>query len=121
VPTWNYATVHVSGTCQLVHKTEELIRILLDYVSFYEQSMPEPWTFDSETDFARRLATQVVGFRVEISRWEGKWKLGQNHSSSRRHRTIVALEEQPDNGSHNIAALMRATLADDGNSGSHSG
>jgi len=64
---------------------------------------------------------QVVGFRVEISRWEAKWKPGQNHSSSRRRRTIAALNEQPDKGAREIAALMQATLFDADDSDVHPG
>jgi transcriptional regulator len=108
VPTWNYAAVHGYGTCRLVHDARELMGILQDYVTVYEGSLPEPWQFDAESEFAQRLAGQVVGFRVEIARWEAKWKLGQNHSPERRHRTIAALEQQADAGAREIAALMRA-------------
>ena len=93
--------------------TAELVRILQDYTTFYEDSMPQPWRFDAETDFAQRLAAQVVGFRIAISRWEAKWKLGQNHPVDRRRRTIAALDAQPDPTAREIAALMRATLSDE--------
>jgi transcriptional regulator len=97
----------------LVHEISDVTRILQDYVTFYEQSMPQPWQFDMESDFARRLATQVVGFRVEISRWEAKWKLGQNHTASRRRRVIAALDMHPDNRAHEVADLMRAMLPEE--------
>ena len=113
VPTWNYTAVHVCGTCRLVHDVDELGRILQDFVAFHEGSMPEPWQFDSKTDFARRLAAQVVGFRVDISHWEAQWKLGQNHSAARRRLTIAALNAQSDSGAREIADLMRATLDND--------
>src|SRR6185503_5691895 len=115
VPTWNYTAVHVYGICRLVHEKAEIIRMLQDCVNFYEGSMQKPWRFNSETDFAERLAAQVVGFRIEISRWEAKWKLGQNHPSSRRRRAIAALDRQPNNGAHEIAALMRTTLIEEDN------
>jgi transcriptional regulator len=88
----------------------KLLGILRDYVAFYEGSLPEPWRFDHETEFAGRMAAQVVGFRVEVSRWEGKWKLAQNHPVARRRRTIAALESQPSHDARQIADLMRATL-----------
>jgi transcriptional regulator len=97
----------------LVQDVEEITCILQDYVTYYEAPMPEPWRFDSKADFARQLAAQVVGFRVEISKWEAKWKLGQNQSSSRRRRTIAALEAQSGEGTREVAALMRATLDTD--------
>ncbi len=113
VPTWNYTAVHANGTCRLVHETAELLGILRDYAAFYEASLPEPWRFDHETEFASRMAAQVVGFRIEVSRWEGKWKLAQNHPVARRRRTIAALESQGDINAHEIAALMRATLPEE--------
>ena len=110
VPTWNYTAVHVYGTCRLIHDADELGGILQDTVTYYEGSMPEPWQFKPETDFARRLAAQVVGIRVEISHWEAQWKLGQNHAASRRRLTIAALDAQSDAGAREIADFMRATL-----------
>jgi transcriptional regulator len=113
VPTWNYAAVHAHGTCRLVQDIDEISRLLQASVTFYEGSMPEPWQFDASSDFARRLAAHVVGFRVDVSHWEAQWKLGQNHSVARRGRTIAALDVQSDAGAHAIADLMRGTLEKD--------
>jgi transcriptional regulator len=43
---------------------------------------------------------------VEISRWEGKWKLSQNHPKERREKVIRGLESRHDPGSREIAKLM---------------
>ena len=48
----------------------------------------------------------IVGFRVEITRLEGKWKLSQNQPEDRRGRVERALAAQGDEGSKAIAALM---------------
>ena len=52
----------------------------------------------------------IVGFRIEITRLEGKWKLSQNHSKERRNRVIQALEAQSTEDSRTIAGLMREGL-----------
>ena len=49
---------------------------------------------------------EVVGFRIEITRLEGKWKLSQNHPEERRRRVIRALSVQSDEDSQAVAALM---------------
>ena len=49
----------------------------------------------------------IVGFCIEITRLEGKWKLSQNHSEERRGRVVRALEARADGDSKAIAALMR--------------
>ena len=110
VPTWNYTAVHVYGVCRLEHDINATLAILDRYVEFYERGAPAPWKFAADTSFARRLAEQVVGFQIEITRWEGKWKLGQNHPPERRARTAAALASQDDADSQAIAALMRETL-----------
>ena len=70
-----------------------------------------PWSFDDATTFARRMLAQIVGFRIEIERIEGKWKLNQNHPVERRKKVIAALLQQGDENSRSIAATMQQTLA----------
>jgi transcriptional regulator len=47
-----------------------------------------------------------VGFRIEIAKLEGKWKLSQNHPEVRRKRVIRALSGRLDEDSRAIAAMM---------------
>ena len=74
--------------------------------------MPAPWTFDPNEPFVRKLATQIVGFSIEIDRIEGKWKLNQNHPAERRRRVIAALREQGYEDARAIADLMERALLD---------
>ena len=107
VPTWNYAAVHVYGSFRAVHDDESVMRIVRDYVEFYEAAMPRPWRLDADGDFNRKLVKAVVGFRIEISRVEGKWKLNQNHPKARREKVIRALESAGDRDARGVAAMMR--------------
>jgi transcriptional regulator len=72
--------------------------------------MPVPWTFDSADPIVRKLAAQIVGFRIDIERIEGKWKLNQNHPEERRRRVIAALLERGGESSIEIARAMAKTL-----------
>jgi transcriptional regulator len=110
VPTWNYVAVHAYGTCRLVDDAEALADILAATVDTYERSMAKPWSIDTGSDFFRKMARAVVGFRVEISRLEGKWKLNQNHPRARREKVIRVLERSEDQDAAAIARLMRETL-----------
>src|SRR5437868_2466251 len=83
VPTWNYVTVHASGRLQIVEDHDALLAIVRDSVRFYEQTMPQPWAFNDSGTFADRMLGQIVGFRIEVERIEGKWKLNQNHPAER--------------------------------------
>jgi transcriptional regulator len=106
VPTWNYVAVHAYGTCRLVEDPAALADILAATVATYERPMPRPWSIDTSSDFFQKLARTVVGFRMEIRRLEGKWKLNQNHPQERRERVIRVLEQSDDRDAQEIARLM---------------
>jgi transcriptional regulator len=110
VPTWNYVAVHARGTFQIVEQRDDLLRILRRSLDAYEGPRPKPWVFDESNEVLQRMLQSIIGFRVEITCLEGKWKLGQNHSEARRERVVRALKEQPDEDSQRIAALMEQAL-----------
>ena len=110
VPTWNYTAVHVYGTLHLVREEVALAQILADFVAFYEASLPRPWKFDPTSDYARKMMKAVAGFRIEISRIEGKWKLNQNRPQEQRERVVRALQSFTDDDSQGVADLMSKDL-----------
>jgi transcriptional regulator len=109
VPTWNYTAVHAYGRWQRVDNSA-LEQIVRDYVDFYERMREAPWRLDASPEFMQKLLPQIVGFRIEISRLEGKWKLSQNHPPERRQKVIDALRLRADENSLAIAALMEQSL-----------
>jgi transcriptional regulator len=110
VPTWNYVAVHVYGTLQVVQDEAALAKILQDFVGYYEASLPRPWTFEPDSDYSRKMMKAVTGFRIEISRIEGKWKLNQNRPKEQREKVVRMLQKFGDENSTAIAALMGKEL-----------
>ena len=110
VPTWNYAAVHVYGRVQVIEDESSLLKIVQAMVRVYEQSMPRPWSFDVSTTFGKRLLAQIVGFRIEIEKIEGKFKLNQNHPVERRQRVVQALRQRGDENALAVAVMMQAML-----------
>jgi transcriptional regulator len=110
VPTWNYVAVHAYGTFHVVEHPEGLLDILRRLVLTYESPRSEPWSFDESEPQIQRMLKAIVGFRIEITRLEGKWKLNQNHPEERRRRVVRALTARPDADSQAIAALMSQDL-----------
>jgi transcriptional regulator len=110
VPTWNYVAVHAYGAFHLVDERAELLGILHSLVNAYEGPRPKPWVFDKSDEAVVLMLKSIVGFRVEITRLEGKWKLSQNHSLERRRKVIQALRTHPDEDSQAIVALMEESL-----------
>ena len=110
VPTWNYTAVHAYGHITLIQDKEELLQLVQDTVHFYEASMPTPWQFDSSHEFYRKMVGGIVGFTIEITRLEGKWKLNQNHPLERQQKVVKALQHSKDQNEQAIAALMAENL-----------
>jgi transcriptional regulator len=111
VPTWNYAAAHAYGRVEVIEDTGALLEIVQRSVEFYEQAMPRPWSFGPASTFVQRRLEQIVGFRMEVERIEGKFKLNQNHPTERRQKVARALAERDDENAWAIAALMAAMLA----------
>jgi transcriptional regulator len=110
VPTWNYLAVHAYGTFQVAEDRDDVLAILRRSVLTYESPRPEPWPFDESEPNVERMLRAIVGFRIEITRLEGKWKLSQNHPEGRRRKVIRALGARADHDSQVIARLMSEGL-----------
>ena len=115
VPTWNYVTVHAHGVFRLEEDRDQLREIVRRYVEFYEATMDEPWTMDqAESGFIERLLGAIVGFTIDIDRFDDKWKLSQNHDQQRRERVIQALRQTGRQDAVEVARFMSATDASSG-------
>lgn len=110
VPTWNYVAVHAVGVLKPVDDAAALVKILEATVEKYEGQKPVPWPFDPATEFHQKLLNGIVGFEIEITRLEGKWKLNQNHPAERRQRVVTALQNLGGENHLEIARLMEAGL-----------
>ena len=111
VPTWNYVAVHVYGRLHIMSDCGALLQKLRDTVEKYEGAAAVRWSIDdSDEPFLAGLLDSIVGFEIEISRLEGKWKLSQNHTPQRRLRVIDALTHTVGERQHQIAELMSQIL-----------
>jgi transcriptional regulator len=109
VPTWNYVAVHAYGRPILVQEGPRLLEILDRTVRTHEAQFAYQWR-PPEGDFVPRLARQVVGFEIALTRLEGKLKLGQNRSRADQQGTIDGLSQQNDPLAREVADLMAARL-----------
>jgi transcriptional regulator len=110
VPTWNYVAVHAYGPFEIVSDRTEFLDLLRRTIDTYERGADNPWTLERSGEAVDRLLAGIVGFRIPITRIEGKWKLSQNHPAERQVRVITALEAQVGEDAKEIAALMRENL-----------
>lgn len=110
VPTWNYVAVHVYGRVQILDDRDRVLEIVQATVQNYEQTMPQPWSLRQIDTFAERLLGQIVGFRLEIDKIEGKWKLNQNQPADRRRKVVRALTSRQTENGRLIAEMMSKQL-----------
>jgi len=110
VPTWNYVTVHVYGEVELLEDENELAEHLQEMVLKYESPDSTYRLQDVDADFLAVLNKGVQGFKIKISKIEGKAKLSQNHSIERQELVINQLKKIPKTDEQQIASLMKANL-----------
>ncbi len=111
VPTWNYAVVHAQGRPALIEDRGQLAALLRELVTRHEAASPEPWKMALPPDYQDKMLSAIVGFEIEITRLEGKFKLSQNRPEGDRPLVIEALEQVGSDDALGVAALMRQSLA----------
>jgi transcriptional regulator len=104
VPTWNYVAVHCTGTPV---ELEGDVRVHLgEMVGRYEGA--DGWSFGELAPQTQvTMPRAIVGFRMEITRIEGKAKLSQNKPRAERERLIEGLRAAGDDP---LAAIMEQQL-----------
>ena len=110
VPTWNYVTVHVYGEVELLEDEKEVIDSLHNMVLKYETPESPYRLQDVDAEYLAGMNKGIQGFKIKISRIEGKVKLSQNHSLQRQELVINQLEQNPNKDEQQIASLMKANI-----------
>ena len=105
VPTWNYQAVHIYGQCQLITDPNELKKIVDSLTHKYESQFTHPW----QPDYNDKLINAIIGFEVQITEIQSKFKLSQNRSVEDQQQVIQQLKEQ---GNDALAQAMLKSLSD---------
>jgi transcriptional regulator len=110
VPTWNYMAVHAWGRPVLIEDVGPLREHVLRMVAAHAESNQPPWDPAIAADRIDGLLGAIVGFDIEISRIEGKYKLSQNRSGEDQAGVVAALEHSTGDDEKAVAAMMRSNL-----------
>ncbi len=113
VPTWNYATVHVYGVPRIIEDSQRLATLVDRLTAVYESGMPQPWPGDIPMDFKQKLLKAIVGFVIDITRIEGKFKLGQNRPLVDQQAVARRLAMQADPIAQELSELTLAQLTNE--------
>jgi transcriptional regulator len=105
VPTWNYIAIHAHGTLEAIEDPIAKDTLLKGLIAVHEPAYAEQWG-DLPEGFKRTMLAGIVGFRIPISRIEGKFKLSQNRKEIERENVCSAhAAGSPDQQS--LAAWMK--------------
>jgi transcriptional regulator len=89
VPTWNYIAIHAYGTLELIENDAGKDTLLAGLIQANEPAYAEQWR-KLPDGFRRSMLAGIVGFRIPITRIEGKFKISQNRPESDRQAVHAA-------------------------------
>jgi transcriptional regulator len=105
VPTWNYITVHARGHINWVQDADWLRGHVGALSATHEAGRENPWAIgDAPVSYIDGLVRAIVGFELNISKLEGKWKLSQNRDAADQAGTRDGLVRD---GHDALARLMK--------------
>ncbi|MEM6720480.1 MAG: FMN-binding negative transcriptional regulator [Bacteroidota bacterium] len=108
LPTWNYVKVHISAKATRIPQNDAVIDSIAKMTSFLETS-DTPYILDTKNPRVQSLADYIIGFKLEITDWEGKFKLSQDKLPKDRQLAKEALIQE---SRKDIAAFMDRLLKD---------
>jgi transcriptional regulator len=90
LPTWNYFKAHLKGRVIIETDQEKVKQSLINMTAFLEGDQPN---YVLEADNSRMAAAldYIVGFRVVIESWEGKYKISQDKRQKDRELAKEAM------------------------------
>ena len=106
VPTWNYAAVHVYGKGTVFTDPKELNQFLHELIAEFDATYAAQWPSLSE-QYRSRMVQHIVGFEINATRVETKFKLSQNRTKAEQQNIITALESSSDSAAAGVATLMK--------------
>lgn len=107
LPTWNYFKAHLKGKLTLENEREKVKQSLINMTAFLEGDQPN-YTLDPNNPRMETALDYIVGFRIEITSWEGKYKISQDKKKEDQKRAMVAMQAARENTKKEVALLYSA-------------
>lgn len=106
VPTWNYAVVHLRGIPRLLEGESELEALVEQITHVHESNLPNPWKPNLTGERRSKLLNMIVGFEIEITHIQGKFKLSQNRPLEDQRSVVDKLSQSNNQTEAAVAKLM---------------
>ena len=106
VPTWNYAVVHLRGIPRLLEGESELEALVEQITHVHESNLPNPWKPNLTGERRSKLLNMIVGFEIEITHIQGKFKLSRNRPPEDQRSVVDKLSQSNNQTEAAVAKLM---------------
>jgi transcriptional regulator len=106
VPTWNYAAVHITGTCRVLTETEAATKLLEKTIENFEPAWQEKFKALDQTYFTS-LLKGILAFTIEAETIEAKLKISQNKTHNEQHRITESLLHSADPAAKELGETMQ--------------
>ena len=107
LPTWNYFKAHLKGKLTIENEREKVKQSLINMTAFLEGDQPN-YTLEPDNPRMEAALDYIVGFRIEITSWEGKYKISQDKKKEDQKRAMVAMQAARENTEKEVALLYSA-------------
>jgi transcriptional regulator len=109
VPTWNYIAVHAYGTLSTIDEEAGKTALVEELIAKHEPAYLERWRIMPD-GYRRSMLAGIMGFRIPISRIEGKFKISQNRGADDR-RNVQAAHAAGSDDERELARWMERLIA----------
>lgn len=106
VPTWNYVSVHAYGKARIIETEKELIDLMERTIEQFEKEFYKQWK-ELAPAYVNGMLRAIVGFEIEITKLEGKYKLSQNKTKNEQQNIVSTLEKSEETEKKEVAAEMK--------------
>lgn len=113
VSTWNYVSVHLYGTLEILTDDKKIYESLEELIIKYEGAGSSNELSSLDPNFVEGMVKGIVPFKIKVEEIQAKAKLSQNHPLERQKRVIKELEKSKDENERLIAAMMKRNLKSD--------
>lgn len=77
LPTWNYIFVNLTGTISLINEPEAAKETMIAMTEFLE-GKEQKYVLEPDNKRMEGAINYIQAFEIDITRWEGKFKLSQD-------------------------------------------
>jgi transcriptional regulator len=106
VPTWNYAVAHAHGAIEFARDAAQTRAVLDVMIHRFEAGREMPWKLGLAPGRLEAMVDAIVGFRIRVKRFDGKFKLSQNRTPEDRRRVAAGLDGEDYPGAAATASWM---------------